>query len=94
MAEQVIALLDQQDQFDDDLERIDDSDDNQLHSTEGDFSYSDGTQSLVNPDLLTSASAHILTQTLPSLTPAELDSILLLDHELNDEESQSGKVCI
>ena len=70
------------------------SDDDGLSLPEGDFTYVDayGTQSLVDSDLLGSSSSRVVAQTHPSLEPAEIDSLLLLDPDLSDRdvESESG----
>ena len=92
--EQVVALLEQQQDFEDEQEDEgsdhlnEESDDDGVSSPQGDFTYVDGTQSLVNSDLLMRSSSSLIDH---SLEPAEMDSILLLDPDLNNEDSLSGQ---
>ena len=88
--EQVVALLEQLQDFEDEVsDHLNkESDDDGVSSPQGDFTYVDGTQSLVNSDLLMRSSSSLIDH---SLKPAEMDSILLLDPDLNNEDSLSGK---
>ena len=83
--EEVLALLDQQEELEDTLlaELDAESDDGDL--PEGDFMSSDGTQTLVQPELLSSSGISIASQVLDSPEPAQRDSLLLLDQDLCDE---------
>lgn len=83
--EDVLALLDQQEELEDTLlaELDAESDDGDL--PEGDFTDSDGTQTLVQPELLSSNGFLLVSQALDSPEPAQRDSLLLSDQDLGDE---------
>ena len=80
----VIAILDQQELYEDELgSSVDldaESEDEDL--PEGDFLTADGTQSLIQPEILINESSLMISGTLCSPEAAERDSVLLLDPDL------------
>lgn len=92
-AEDVLALLDQQEAFEDELaSTVDlDGESDGEDCPEGDFLDLDGNQLLLQPEVLASQSSLLISQALSCPQPAERDSILCLDPDLCDEsEDESG----
>ena len=81
-ADEVLALLEQRDECEEeclmDLDEESDGD----YPPEGDFAGSDGCQALVDPFLLESGSAQIVSILESCPEPAQRDSVLLLDPDL------------
>ncbi len=79
---EVAALLEQRDDCEDEcLEDLDEESEDE-YQPEGDFTGSDGCQTLVDPLLLDSSSAQMVAMLESLPDPAERDSALLLDKDL------------
>ena len=88
---EVIALLEQQDEFYDELRGdFDDESDDEEFPPESDFYNVDGTQLLIDSDMLLTASTQLLAQSVDYPDPAERDSLLLFDTDLNHDDSELG----
>ena len=91
--EEVLSLFEKQEDFE--LEKPhgdfnNESDNDGVQAIEADFTSIDGTQSLVDPGLLSATRWRLVSQTLQSLDPAERDLILLFDKDLVDDESSGS----
>ena len=88
-AEAVLALLDQQEEFDDaiggDIDGKSEDDDH----PEGDFTDHDGTESLVQPEMLASSGLSLVAEAFDHPEPSLRDSLLFLDSELCDDATRS-----
>jgi len=87
-ASEVLAILDDQEDFEAELGELvsavdldGESDDGD--EAQGDGSQEDGSQILLDTEVLAPDSASLIALTLNSPSPAERDSMLLLDPELN-----------
>lgn len=96
-ASEVLAILDDQEDFEAELGELvsavdldGESDDGD--EAQGDGSQEDGSQILLDTEVLAPDSASLIALTLNSPSPAERDSMLLLDPELN-EPGMERKAC-
>ena len=84
-AEVVLALLDQQEELEDALGVDLDAESEDEDLPEGDFADQDGTQALVQPELLTGSGFSLVAQAFDHPEPSQMDSLLLLDPDLRDD---------
>ena len=90
--EDVLTLLDQQEDVEDEL-RVDlDAESEDEDSPEGDFTTSDGIETLVQPELLV-RNLSLVVDALDRQEPSQRDSVLPLDPSLcdNNMDNQSSK---
>ena len=89
-ADEVLALLEDQEEFETQLGELtsfaidldgESEDDDEI---QGDGTRSDGSQLLLNAEFLTPDGAALIAHSLNSPLPSERDSILLADSELNE----------
>ena len=93
-AEDVLALLDQQEIVDELLSTVDldtESEDKDCPEA-GDFSDLDRNQLLLQPELHASHSSLMISQALSCPQPAERDSVLYLDPDLCDESGRHAVI--
>ena len=92
-ADYVLALLSQQEELEDALTVDLDAESEDDDSPEGDFTDHDGTQTLVQPELLASSGFSLVAQAFDYQEPSQRDSLLLLDQDLSDDmDVLSGKL--
>ena len=91
-ASKVLTLLEDQEEFEAELRELVDLDEESEDEDEpeADGSRPDGSQVLLDAEVLTPDSRALIALTLNSPSPAERDSILLLDPELN----ATGQMCV
>ena len=91
-ASEVLAFLEDQEEFEVELGELvePDGESEDKDQPEADDSRPDGSQVLLDAKVLTPDSGALIPLTLNSPSPAERDSILLLDPELN----ATGQICV
>ena len=82
--EVLLTLLDQQEELEDALGVDLDAESEDEDLPEGDLTDRDGTQALVQPELLAGSGFSLVAQAFDYLEPSQMDSLLLLDPNLMD----------
>lgn len=84
-AEEVLTILDQQEEIEGAFGVDLDAESEDEDFPEGDFTDLNGTQTLVQPELLSKSGFSLVAQAFDYPEPSQMDSILLLDPDLGDD---------